>query len=126
MPENLNQATAELRQVTQEFAQSVQAILRDSNLSEKAKAIQIGGMSRAAGLYQLTQPKDVGGRNATHLEQVVVHDELGAHNLCQVGGIFGPSPGVLAAVKEPLRTSHLIPMLKGEKRMAFGSPNHGT
>ena len=134
MPENLNQATAELRQVTQEFAQSVQAILRDSNLSEKEKAIQIGGMSRAAGLYQLTQPKDVGGRNATHLEQAVVHDELGAHNLCQVGSIFGPSPGVLAAVKEPLRTSHLIPMLKGEKRMAFGfteprdieQPTHGT
>ena len=41
-------------------------------------------------------------------------------NLVHVRGIFGPNAGVLAEVPEPLRTSHLIPMLKGEKRMAFG------
>lgn len=120
MPENLNQAAAELRKVTRDFAQSVQAILGDSNLSAEEKPVRISELSRTAGLYQLTQPLDVGGRNATNLEQTVVHDELGAHNLCHIGGIFGPSPGVLAGVTEPLRSSHLVPMLRGEKQMAFG------
>ena len=120
MPENLTKEARELRQDVQDFVEAVQAILGDPELSGSEKTSRISESSRSIGLYQLTQPQDVGGRNATNLEQTVVHDELGAHNLCHIGGIFGPSPGILAGVTEPLRSSHLIPMLKGEKRMAFG------
>lgn len=134
MPENLTKEARELRQAVQEFVDVAQVILGDSDLSESERTNRIRETSRTAGLYQLTQPEDVGGRNATHLEQTVVHDELGANNLSHLGGIFGPSPGVLADVKDPLRTSHLIPMLRGQKKMAFGftepreteNPTHGS
>ena len=120
MPENLTSQALELRQVTQTFADTVAQLLAQPDLSQSSRTETIRRVSQEVGLYQLTHPKDVGGRAASNLEQTVVYDELGGRNLCHIPGIFGPSPGVLANVAEPLRSSHLKPMLRGEKHMSFG------
>ena len=120
MPENLPLDTQELQESVRDLCGKIAEIQTDKDLSPKEKTEQIRSASQNTGIYKLVQPKDVGGRAASNLEQVVVHDELGAHNLSHVSGIFGPSPGVLTGVGEPLRSSHLVPMLNGEKRMVFG------
>ena len=120
MPENLPKGVAMLRDATIEIARTIESIHSDSSLSQEAKLTKVREASLDAGIYRLTQPKDIGGREASNLEQVVVYDELSARNVVHLPGIFGPNGGVLANVGEPLRSTHLLPMLLGEKRMAFG------
>jgi alkylation response protein AidB-like acyl-CoA dehydrogenase len=76
--------------------------------------------SRAAGLFPMTQPREFGGTAASTLELTIVRDELAAANPPFLEAVFGPGPGVLASVGEPLRTTHLEPLLRGAKRAGFG------
>ena len=46
---------------------------------------------------------------------------LGKSGPYSLSAVFGPRPGVLAEVGEPLRTHYLLPMLAGEKRLALDS-----
>jgi len=76
--------------------------------------------SKAAGIFPLTQPAAYGGTEAGPLALTVVRDELAAHCHTPLAGtVFGPTPGVLAGVAEPLRGRYLAPLLKGEKRGGF-------
>jgi len=68
----------------------------------------------------MTQPVDHGGTAAPALALVVVRDTLAGHDVGQLPGIFGPDPGLLAGVGEPLRSRFLVPLLAGEKRSGFG------
>jgi alkylation response protein AidB-like acyl-CoA dehydrogenase len=76
--------------------------------------------AKAAGFFFMTQPQEYGGTAAAVVDLTVVRDELGAANAPHQDAVFGPGPGVLADVDEPLRSSHLIPLLAGTKRAAFG------
>lgn len=76
--------------------------------------------AKATGFFQMTQPRGYGGSEATILELTVVRDELAAANPPHLDAVFGPGPGVLAQVDEPLRSSHLEPLLAGTKRAGFG------
>ena len=53
------------------------------------------------------------------LTLTVVRDTLASHNLSHMP-VFGPGPGVLAGVDEPIKSEYLEPMLTGKKRGAFG------
>ena len=68
----------------------------------------------------MTQPKQFGGTEATQLELTVAREPLCSHNAPHVDSVFGPSPGVLSGVGEPLKSTHLSPLLNGEKRSSFG------
>ena len=76
--------------------------------------------SRAAGVFGMTQPRAFGGSEAGSLALAIVRDTLGSRNVGHFQGIFGPSPGVLANVDEPLRSQFLLPYLAGEMRSGFG------
>lgn len=76
--------------------------------------------SKAANVFPMTQPREFGGRGATMLELTVVRDTLGSLNLSHIPSVFGPGPGVLSGAEEPLRSTHLAPLMAGEKRSAFG------
>ena len=67
----------------------------------------------------MTQPTDFGGSAATALELTIVRDELAANRVPHTGAVFGPGPGVLGGVGEPLRSAYLNPLLSGDKRGAF-------
>ncbi len=120
MPDRLPQDTTALRDRVTTLAHDVLVPLRDdSSIDPGDRAARIREASKQAGVFSMAQPEEFGG-GATLLELTVVRDTLGAHNVCHLPGIFGPGPGVLGGVGEPLRSRYLAPVLAGEKRGAFG------
>ena len=121
MPELLNESQCDLRDRTKTLASSVlPPILANESLNAEQRRDAIATASKTAGIFYLTQPKEYGGLEGTLMDFTIVHDTLGSENLCHIGGIFGPSPGVLDGVDEPLKSQYLLPMLAGEKTAAFG------
>ena len=76
--------------------------------------------SKQAGFFAMTQPREFGGSAASNLVLCVLRDELASVNSGKGQWVFGPGPGVLAHCEEPLRSSHLQPLLAGTKRAGFG------
>jgi len=121
MPESLSREHQLLRDTCGDFAQQVLLPLQTdaATLSDTDRA-NIRAASKSAGLFAMTQPKDFGGSEASQLELTIVRETLAAHNPPGMEAVFGPSPGVLAGVGEPLKSTHLAPLLAGEKRSSFG------
>jgi acyl-CoA dehydrogenase len=116
MPEPLSDAQRALVARAREFA-AKELLPRAHQPGARADVI---AAAKAAGFFQMTQPRDYGGSEAGALELTLVRDELAAANPPYLDAVFGPGPGVLAGVGEPLRTSHLEPLLAGAKRSGFG------
>jgi alkylation response protein AidB-like acyl-CoA dehydrogenase len=118
MPELLDQSQRELAARAREFAARELEPRRD--MDPRQARVEVAAAAMAAGLFRMTQPRAFGGTEASTLELTLVRDELAATNAPFQDAVFGPGPGVLAQVDEPLRSSHLAPLLAGEKRGAFG------
>ncbi|MDZ7669539.1 MAG: acyl-CoA dehydrogenase [Gammaproteobacteria bacterium] len=118
MPESLNPAQQELARRVRDFAAQELEPRRGQPAAEARPAVIAA--AKAAGLYAMTQPTEFGGTAAANLELTIAREELAAGNAPFQDAVFGPGPGVLADVGEPLRSSHLAPLLAGEKRGAFG------
>lgn len=118
MPEQLTEAQRQLAERVREFAE--RELLPRRGESPGSARPAVVAAARAAGLFQMTQPRAFGGSEASTLELTIARDELAASNAPFQDAVFGPGPGVLAGVGEPLRSSHLAPLLAGEKRAAFG------
>lgn len=119
MPESLSDELQSRRLAVQQLCAEVESLNRDETLEAAQRLERITNASKKASVYGLAQPREFGGQEAGSLETIVVHETLGAFNLCHVRGLFGPQPGVLAGVGEPLKSQYLAPMLAGEKRGAF-------
>lgn len=119
MPESLPTTLVERRNQVESLCVKIGEILRDESLDQQERQSRVTTAAKAANIYGLSQPQEFGGLDAGPLEGVVVHETLGTFNLCHVGGLFGPQPGVLQGVGEPLKSQYLAPMLAGEKRGAF-------
>ena len=116
MPETLSKELIELKETCNTFAQDTLLNLpEDPDSRETAR-----NESKRLGLFMMTQPKQFGGTEATQLELTVARETLCSHNAPHVDSVFGPSPGVLAGIGEPLKSTHLSPLLNGEKRSSFG------
>ena len=108
-----------------EFLTPDQQALRDKAmrfcefLGDKPTTATVRKASQQAGFFPMTQPKEFGGTEATALQLTIVRDELAANRIPHMSAIFGPGPGVLAGVGEPLRSNYLSPLLTGAKRGAF-------
>ncbi|MFX3658069.1 MAG: acyl-CoA dehydrogenase family protein [bacterium] len=117
MPEQVGPELAALADKARAFATDVLLPLRGGPPEEAWQAAVAA--SRAAGFHQMTQPRAFGGSEAGTLALTVVRDELAAANPPCVDAVFGPGPGVLADVGEPLKSSHLLPLLSGARRAGF-------
>jgi alkylation response protein AidB-like acyl-CoA dehydrogenase len=117
MPEQLSAELQALAERARDFAVRTLLPLRDHPAAE-AWATAVAA-SRAAGFHGMTQPRAFGGSEAGVLALTVVRDELAAANPPCLDAVFGAGPGVLAGVAEPLRSTHLLPMLAGDKRAGF-------
>jgi alkylation response protein AidB-like acyl-CoA dehydrogenase len=123
MPESLSAELLEIRDRAARFAEDV--------LVPSGQALGSGGEpparvfehvrqeSIARGLFRMTQPRAHGGIESGPLELTVVRDTLAGYNTGLLWRVFGPSPGVLAGCPEPLRSTHLQPLLDGRKRAGF-------
>ncbi len=111
MPEQLTKELLVLRDRATQFTRQLPA------LQSRRDAISA---ARQAGFFQMTQPRRYGGSAAGPLALTVVREELASHNPPFLDAVFGPGPGVLDGCREPLASEYLKPMLRGEKRSAFG------
>ncbi len=118
MPESLPPDLQTLLERCQQFAREVLLTQGDRAPENARQAVRAA--AQAAGLYAMTQPREVGGTAAGQLALCVARETLAAHNPPYLDAVFGPGPGVLAAVPEPLRSSHLLPLLAGDLRGSFG------
>ncbi|MDA1074040.1 MAG: acyl-CoA/acyl-ACP dehydrogenase [Proteobacteria bacterium] len=116
MPEQLTADQQTLARRAADFARD-ELLVRTPSPGSRDEVIKA---SKAAGFYTMTQPVEFGGQAASALDLTIVRDELSAHNPPLLDAVFGPGPGVLAGVAEPLATHYLKPLLAGEKRAGFG------
>ena len=125
MPDQLNLELRQLRDATASLATGHLTALRQrSELSQRQLRQEVVNASTEAGIYGLTGVQD-GSPVANSLALAVVRDTLAGHNVIDLPGIFAPSPGLLAGVGEPLASSHLGPLLAGNKQGAFGFTEPG-
>ena len=121
MPEHLSPELVELRDRVAALARNeLIPVVEDESIDAGEQRRRVVAASRRAGVFQLTQPEEFGGTRASTLALTVARDTLGSFNLSHVPGIFGPGPGVLGGVGEPLKSEYLAPQMAGEKRGAFG------
>ena len=118
MPEFLTQELIDLAQTCRDF--STNEMLPLANLDAAQARAQIREAAKKAGLFSMTQPQEFGGTAAGQLALCVARETLAAANAPYMDAVFGPSPGVLASVDEPLKSTHLSALLAGEKRGSFG------
>ncbi len=118
MPESLSPELLTLVDTCNRFAEEVLAPYATLPAAEARGKIRAA--SKAAGLFAMTQPAEFGGSASPQLPLCVARETLAAHNPLYMDAVFGPSPGVLASVSEPLKSSHLSPLLAGEIRGGFG------
>jgi alkylation response protein AidB-like acyl-CoA dehydrogenase len=122
MPESIAPELVELRERAERFARDVlvpnRAAMGADADHARARATVVRA-ARDAGFFAMTQPRAVGGTEAGLLALTVVRDALASFNTGLAHHAFGPGPGVLGAVGEPLRSQYLLPLLAGEKRAGF-------
>ncbi len=118
MPESLTPELESLADAATRFA--TEELLPRAQLAAAEARAEVIAAARAAGFFQMTQPEEFGGSAAGALALTVVRDHLAACNPPHLGLVFGPGPGVLAGASGRLRDTHLEPMLRGDKRGAFG------
>jgi acyl-CoA dehydrogenase len=81
---------------------------------------KVRAASREAGFFYKTQPEEFGGNPASTLELTMLRELFAACNSPLTRYVFGPGPGVLHAVEGELKSRYLEPVMRGEKRGAFG------
>ena len=115
MPEFLSPELLALRDRATALASGPLVALRDDiQLDAGARSAKIREASKAAGVYGLTQSAD-----ASALALLVVREALASFGVGHLSGVFGAGAGVLKGLGEPLRSSHLLPLLAGDKRGGF-------
>jgi acyl-CoA dehydrogenase len=126
MPEQLTQAQRALRDGLRDFIDADLRVLerdyREAAGEEGRRRVlaAVRQRSRALGFFGRTQPVELGGTAATAVDRVLLREALSASGLQVAAEVLGPGPGVLAAAGDDLRASHLLPLLRGDKRAAFG------
>lgn len=112
MPEFITADQQQLRTRATAFAKDILAAC------ETVEQVRVA--AKEAGFFAMTQPVAFGGSAAAQTDLCVVRESIAAANPVHISAVFGPGPGVLAEVGEPLRSSHLQPLMAGEKRGSFG------
>jgi alkylation response protein AidB-like acyl-CoA dehydrogenase len=122
VPESLSPELNDLRVVAAKLATEHLIVLRDeAHLTAADRAARVCRASKAAGIYSLTQ-----SNTNSALTLLVARETLAAHGVGHMQGVFGASADLLEQVAEPLRSSHLLPLLAGDKRggFAFTEPSN--
>ncbi|MFT7686891.1 MAG: acyl-CoA dehydrogenase [Candidatus Azotimanducaceae bacterium] len=123
MPDNLSESLIKTRTDMAEFINK--HIPEDTHIyqsSEDKEVLRqkIIEASKEAGFYYKTQADAFGGKPATTLELTMLREQLAAVNSEYTKFVFGPGPGILHKAEGFLKSDYLEPLLRGEKRMAFG------
>lgn len=123
MPENLPQNIVEVRESLQKFVDEQLKPIEEAHADQAipvGKKNAIRAASQKLGFFYKTQPKEFGGSPASALELTALREVFAASNCRLWSLVFGPGPGVLHSAEGELKDKYLDPVLRGEKRGAFG------
>lgn len=120
LPRHVTDAVEALRQFIENELVPLEAALESDRPVPPDMLAKAREASRAAGFFYKTQPEEFGGNPADTLELTALRETLAAANTRLAGAVFGPGPGLLHAAEGRLRTDYLEPVMRGEKRGAFG------
>jgi acyl-CoA dehydrogenase len=119
MPDQLSPALQDIRDAAWQFVADVVVPLEKE--ADHASAVsQIRQASKDAGFFYKTQPAEFGGQPASTLELTMLREIWAASNSPLTSVIFGPGPGILHAAEGDLKKNYLEPVMRGDKRGAFG------
>ena len=130
MPENLDAALLEKRATLEAF---IEDQLRPWEAEAAADAAALRSLRAAVarrsaelGIYQMSQPRSVGGSEATQLELLVMQETLARANLERLSGaVFGGGAGPIGGATGRLKEEYLQATLTGQIRGSFGFTEPG-
>lgn len=120
LPADLEATRQEMRRLIDTILLPLEAEIREETAVPGEIQAKVRQASQQSGFFYKTQPAAFGGNPASVLELTMLREMLASANLRLGGFVFGPGPGVLHAAEGHLKQEYLEPVLKGEKRGAFG------
>lgn len=120
LPDDIQASVTRLQQFIEETLVPLEADLDVTGPVPAGVLAEVREASKAAGFFARTQPREYGGHPASTLELTALREALAAANTRLSGAVFGPGPGVLHAAEGMLKEHYLDPVMRGEKRGAFG------
>jgi len=123
MPEQLDD---EIKLVQEDLKDFIQSVIEpasreiEGGMAEAQVAANVRAQSIERGFFGKTQPLEYGGNPASNLELTALRETLATANNSLTSFVFGPGPGILHSATGELKERYLDPVLRGEKRGAFG------
>lgn len=124
MPDNLPESLLAIKEDARHFVEAALVPLaKDIDHEDPVpQAIQekVRQASKSTGFFYKTQPIEYGGNPAGSLELIMLRETWAASNCRLTPYIFGPGPGILHAAEGEMKENYLDPVMRGDKRGAFG------
>ncbi len=120
LPPALQRVQADAATFLKEVLDPLAAEVSDDGSVAAGAMDKVRDAAKAAGFFYKTQPEAYGGQPASTLELTMLREMWAAYNSPLTAAIFGPGPGVLHSAEGELKTNYLDPVMRGEKRGAFG------
>ena len=123
MPDHLSDEMLSMRKNAEAFISEIIAPLNIESVADivpKEMREKVIAASKRAGFYYKTQPSEFGGHPAGILELTMLRELWSSANSPLTDYIFGPGPGILHTATGILKRQYLDPVMRAEKRGAFG------
>ncbi len=116
MPEFLDQEYQELKTRLDHLTE---ALANLPELQAEALRQEVVAKSKEYGVFQLTQPEELGGAGAGPMALTIARETIAAANLPGGSYVFGADPGLLRHLAGDARAEFLEPVVAGEKSWSF-------
>ncbi|QIL79637.1 acyl-CoA/acyl-ACP dehydrogenase [Diaphorobacter sp. HDW4A] len=132
LPEELLMFRESVRRFVEKELIPLEHKLDSAGLLDDATAQQVRERAKAAGLWLLDVPEEIGGQGLSLLPLTVFWEEVGRSTVAswvRDHGLFGPMVGpILMGLNEAQRKEYLYPVVEGRKRFCFAQtePDAGS
>lgn len=132
LPEELIMFRDSVRKFVEKELFPLEHKLDSAGLLDEATAQQVRERAKAAGLWLLDVPEEIGGLGLSMLPLTVFWEEVGRSTVAswvRDHGLFGPMVGpILLGLNEAQRQEYLYPVVEGRKRFCFAQtePDAGS
>ena len=132
LPEELLMFRESVRRFVEKELIPLEHKLDSAGLLDDATAQHVRERAKAAGLWLLDVPEDIGGQGLSLLPLAVFWEEVGRSTVAswvRDHGLFGPMVGpILMGLNESQRKDYLYPVIEGRKRFCFAQtePDAGS
>ncbi|HEY4665391.1 MAG TPA: acyl-CoA dehydrogenase family protein [Comamonas sp.] len=132
LPEELLMFRESVRRFVERELIPLENKLNAAGLLDEETAARVRERAKAAGLWLLDVPEEIGGQGLSLLPLAVFWEEVGRSTVAswvRDHGLFGPMVGpILMGLNEAQRKDYLYPVVEGKKRFCFAQtePDAGS